>query len=89
MLNKTKKPLSMYLYSSRSWATINHRACSIVVVKFVLVVFFLEVVGVVVLVAVMRVVLSVVMVAECCDGCAVCGMVVLVEVDELVMVVIC
>ena len=32
----------------------------------------MEVVGVVVVVAVVRVVLSGVMVAECCDGCAVC-----------------
>ena len=39
--------------------------------------------------AVVRIVLSVVMVAECCDGCTVCGVVVLFEVDELVMVVMC
>ena len=37
-----------------------------------LVVFYVEVVGVVVVEAAVRIVLSVVMVAECCDGCAVC-----------------
>ena len=47
----------------------------------------MEVVGVVFLVAVVRIVFSVVIVAECCDGCAVCGVVVL--FDEFVMVVMC